>query len=1356
MKKLAGIMLVMCGSFLGMFLKSGNEPNPAVTDFQKRTSVSKVISGKEHLFLPRLDHDELMSEALREERKRGRYLFARAREIKVTPFTHGKWEGDGDWLLWTMEVGSEGAESLNFGFREFVLPQGGELTLQARSGEKLRFTSSDNDAHGELWTPILPTDLVAMELSVPKGEIDEVRLALEKVNHGFRSAKGGRLKGIGDSTSGRCHVDVICSAQDDAAFGPVVDMFRNQIRAVGAYTVDGVEVCSGALVNNTRNDATPYFLTAEHCGLTPALAPSVVVYWNFENSSCRIPGSVASGSDGDGPILEFNSGAIFRAAYAETDFCLIELDDAVDSAVEPYFAGWDRRGIPASMAVGIHHPGVSEKRISIEVDPTTATDYYQNNSIAQGTHVRVGDWDFGTTEGGSSGSPLFDQSGRIIAQLSGGEAACGNDEPDWYGRLSQSWEGGGTAESRLRDWLDPLDSQVDILEGINAGVFVRVSDAEVMEGDSGSSVVNVAVSLSEVSEETISVRVRTEARTATAADFSSLDQVLTFAPGSLEQWVPLMITGDLSPEEHESFAVILSEGQGAIASAEPAVVTILNDDYIQPEVTSAAIVSVPVREQLSYQIEALNTPTGFAIENGPAGLEVDGASGQLSWLPGAEGTFTVDLVAVNPAGEGRKSLTILVTTNSLAEAIDLVAEVELENGAPGWNLQTAVTHDGIDAAVAENPGSSSFSDFSVTVEGPDVVEFWWKVDSEERFDFLSVLLDGDEVAAISGTVDWEKVEVAIPAGTHRLTWRYRKDDSEDVGADTGWVDEVGFGSASGLPVIVSAREIQARTNEMITYEIASLGGEATYQVTGLPPGLSFDGDRTISGSVDSKLTTEVMLQASLPGGATASAALMIQIVDDLSVGVDNTSQVWLQSGEALWEVQTSVTLDGVDAVRSGGISGGESSIFSAEVTGPDAMSFYWKVDSERLFDFLFFKIDGVVIESISGSEDWRRVEVEIPSGRHLVAWEYFKDDTEDSGADAGWVDEIRFRSDGKPFIQVDSIQNPVVGESVRISLDVLNSPSSVLYPGLPNWLEVEESTGDLIGVPPGVGTVSFSVRAENHLGLSEVPVVLRIIDPSPALASALDLASLAVGVDAGGSWTSIAEDQFKGGTAAGSVNPGDDGESRLHVYFRGPGRLRFDWGVSSEDGYDFLELRLNGQTRHQITGEIALEERVLSLEPGLHEVSFIYRKDDSFEEGLDRGWVDHLRLEGFSEFLYREGVSQLAGEPGIDGDKDGYGLFEEYALGGAIDDPNSPKGVDFQVEENGGPSVSFRGLSNPLDVDYEVQTSVTLKQGSWSDTGLAPALSGAADGYSIFKYQGFAEGDRRRFFRYLIIPKRPE
>jgi len=60
------------------------------------------------------------------------------------------------------------------------------------------------------------------------------------------------------------------------------------------------------------------------------------------------------------------------------------------------------------------------------------------------------------TEGGSSGSPLFDQAHRIVGQLHGGPSVCGGAQLwDYYGSFDVSWTGGGTNATRLSNWLDP-------------------------------------------------------------------------------------------------------------------------------------------------------------------------------------------------------------------------------------------------------------------------------------------------------------------------------------------------------------------------------------------------------------------------------------------------------------------------------------------------------------------------------------------------------------------------------------------------------------------------------------------------------------------------------------------------------------------------------------------------------------------------------------------------------------------------------------------------------------------------------------------------------------------------------------
>jgi len=91
----------------------------------------------------------------------------------------------------------------------------------------------------------------------------------------------------------------------------------------------------------------------------------------------------------------------------------------------------------------------------------------------------------GVTEGGSSGSPLFDHNGRIVGQLSGGSSACvgtnGNSSPDFYGRMDINWEFANTPETRLKEWLESDDTgatSVDLIT-LNTEDFQQISNVAV-------------------------------------------------------------------------------------------------------------------------------------------------------------------------------------------------------------------------------------------------------------------------------------------------------------------------------------------------------------------------------------------------------------------------------------------------------------------------------------------------------------------------------------------------------------------------------------------------------------------------------------------------------------------------------------------------------------------------------------------------------------------------------------------------------------------------------------------------------------------------------------------------------------
>ena len=389
-------------------------------------------------------------------------------DVDITPDTHGTWEQVSEsMIVWRLRVRSSNALSLNFGFDRYFLPKAAQLYIYDTTGtHAIRpFTARDNATHGELWTPPTVGNDVVLELTIPVKALEDLDLHLRVINAGYRG-----FNDVFNPRSGSCNVDVVC---------PEGDGWRAEIASVAVISTGGSRFCTGFMVNNTSNDQTPYFMTANHCGINSSNAASLVAFWNYETSVC--------GGTPDGQLNDFQTGAFFRASKAFSDFTLVELDSAPDPAWMVSFAGWDATGADATSAVAIHHPNVDEKRISFEFQPTTTTSYLGEAVPGDGSHVRITDWDIGTTEPGSSGSPLFNQDHRIIGQLHGGYAACGNDLSDWYGKFAVSFVN-GSSNSSLVDWLDPINSgnlTVDTLWPGASGIVVTPGGTFVSQGPAG-------------------------------------------------------------------------------------------------------------------------------------------------------------------------------------------------------------------------------------------------------------------------------------------------------------------------------------------------------------------------------------------------------------------------------------------------------------------------------------------------------------------------------------------------------------------------------------------------------------------------------------------------------------------------------------------------------------------------------------------------------------------------------------------------------------------------------------------------------------------------------------------------------
>jgi hypothetical protein len=150
-------------------------------------------------------------------------------------------------------------------------------------------------------------------------------------------------------------------------------------------------------------------------------------------------------------ILGYNK-ADFCSAWANTDFALMKLKSPVSQNSVLTWLGWDKSNSIPSSGTGIHHPKGDVMKISYELNPFGAT------SSVMGNYGWEVDYDLGITEKGSSGSPILNQDKRVVGQLHGGphyDNACLQTNRH-YGKFNLSWTGGGSNNTRLSNWLDPI------------------------------------------------------------------------------------------------------------------------------------------------------------------------------------------------------------------------------------------------------------------------------------------------------------------------------------------------------------------------------------------------------------------------------------------------------------------------------------------------------------------------------------------------------------------------------------------------------------------------------------------------------------------------------------------------------------------------------------------------------------------------------------------------------------------------------------------------------------------------------------------------------------------------------------
>lgn len=456
------ILIVISCIFTNAYAQLSTNEQPTSFDTKLNLSVSSK-SAVPVVTMPQLDMAKIEQEDKEDEKYDMPPRFGYSHIVNYDLNNSGIWYElpNGD-KLWQLNVVCPNALSVNFCYDKFWIPEGGKFFVYSKDKKQYigAFTSKNNKGNREnvrgFATGLVYGNDVVLEYYQPKEVTIDAIISIEFIVHGYRYIN---ISKASSSLSGNCMVNVNCEEGQN---------WQYEKNAIALILVNGNRICTGSLINTTDLDQKPYLLTANHClggqannnieydAVTSPNLDHYSFYWNYEAPGCINPSIVS---------FKNTSSAIVLANNKVSDFALLRLTEDPNNLTNytPYYLGWDCSGQSGDPGVCIHHPQGDYKKIStVAAQPVAGfVSWFVQWKSTENGH--------GTTEDGSSGSPLLNSEHKVIGQLYGGLSSCNNLEGvDTFRKFDVSWTGNSndSIQRRLNFWLDSLNIGVQSLEGL--------------------------------------------------------------------------------------------------------------------------------------------------------------------------------------------------------------------------------------------------------------------------------------------------------------------------------------------------------------------------------------------------------------------------------------------------------------------------------------------------------------------------------------------------------------------------------------------------------------------------------------------------------------------------------------------------------------------------------------------------------------------------------------------------------------------------------------------------------------------------------------------------------------------------
>ena len=774
----------------------------------------------------------------------------------------------------------------------------------------------------------------------------------------------------------------------------------------------------------------------------------------------------------------------------------------------------------------------------------------------------------------------------------------------------------------------------------------------------------------------------------------------------------------------------------------------------------------------------------WSVAGIPNWITANPSSGTLAPHSGTNATCTLNTNAyVLPSGSYSGSLVfsnqtsglalqrpvLLSATGPLCDAVDRCDLVWTTGGTSNWFSQTAVNHDGFDAARSGAISTNQQTWMETTVTGPVQVGFWWRVSSRYQH-YLSFKIDSQVQEQISYNVNWTQRTYAVGAGTHTLRWTFTNTTTSATGDNAGWVDQVTLDYLMASPQDTwypqgyPGGPFAPDTRE---YVLTNSGPAAIQWTATGTNWLAFTPD---SGRLD-------------PGGIAVVECSLSPQAAAVPPGIHSTSMVFSNqtTGNSFgrpvsFMVNDYLVIDHAYAVTSMGYVGGPYSPpeqnFVVSNRGPDTANWVasslgiatnnWMTLSPSGGSLAAGAASNVVVGLNTNAD-------RLPAGQFGGLVQFSNTTTH---VQQGFLWYLKLE-EAMTFSQDrQMLDGPVGGPFGSTAFFVTNRSrlaQTWIATTSANWLTLDSTGGTLGGTSsmPIVATVnsnaaaltggvySASVLISNQTGRTSASFTVYLYVGS-VFCEAMEGCGLNWTCGGNAPWlyqTNVSHDGVDAATC-GSVTNGQ--ESWMKVSMTGPGTFTYWWHVNGVYGRDFLDISVDGA--YPLTGSATVPWRQVTntFGAGTHTIRWRFYKNNTGTNVLSGGaYIDQITWTPANtamgvpvEWYQRFGLAPEAGGTWDDLDPlpsaAGSPNWFQYVAGLDPTDPADRFQILTIQQAAGQPArIEWLGGTNGPETPYVIQTTTNLDFGPWSATGSSPRVQG------LNVWTNAPPADIKRYYRVL-------